>query len=242
VAANRDEFHQRPTQASHFWPDHPGLLAGRDEQMGGTWMGITRQGRFAAITNYRDPERTAEAPRSRGELPLKYLTGEAGAQSFIAELAQQAGDYAGFNLLLGDGRDLWYYSNSQTNAAAPTSPLPPGIYGLSNAQLDTPWPKSELGKTKLQTLLEAGAVNHDALSSVVGARQPAELAALHAQGLNGEMDQLLSAQFIVTEAYGTRSRTSLWLDDQGQVHWREQSYDATGTMRGEQVQEFRLTP
>ena len=241
VAANRDEFHARPTQASHFWPEHPQLLAGRDEQMGGTWMGITRQGRFAAITNYRDPERTQPAPRSRGELPLQFLVGSADPRHFIAELATHADEYAGFNLLLGDGRELWYYSNSQPGTAAPTAALAPGIYGLSNAQLDTPWPKSEAGKTKLQALLDAGAVNHDALASVVGARQPAELAALRAQGLDGEMDQLLSAQFIVTEAYGTRSCTSLWLDEQAQVHWREQSFDSAGVLRAEQVQEFHLS-
>ena len=144
LAANRDEFHTRPTAQAHFWPQYPEMLAGRDLEQGGTWMGITRQGRFAAITNYRDPARTAPAPRSRGELPLQFLVSDNAPAVYLEELRNRAKDYAGFNLLLGDGENLWYYSNSAANNDPRL--LPPGIYGLSNAQLDTPWPKVEDGK------------------------------------------------------------------------------------------------
>ncbi len=112
VAANRDEFHARPTAASHFWADHPELLAGMDLEQGGTWMGVTRDGRFAAITNYRDPASTVTAPRSRGELPLGYLTGQQDPQDYLQDIAAQAAQYAGFNLLLGDRGSLWYFANS----------------------------------------------------------------------------------------------------------------------------------
>lgn len=229
VAANRDEFHARPTAVADFWVDHPDLLAGRDLQQGGTWMGITRQGRFAAITNYRDPARTAPAPRSRGELPLAYLTGEQDPQSCLYELAACASDYAGFNLLLGDGEQMWYFTNSQPEAERAPLCLEPGIYGLSNARLDTPWPKVDLGKSKLQQLLASGAtLRHETLLGVVQNKGLADPAALRLQGLDSGMDQLLSAQFIVTSAYGTRSSTTLWTDSDGHASWRELSFDERG--------------
>ena len=229
LAANRDEFYARPTETAQFWTQYPQLLAGRDLEQGGTWMGITRQGRFAAITNYRDPARTAPAPRSRGELTLDFLVGNAGAVSYLEQLRERAGDYAGFNLLLGDGDELWYYSNS----APDNDPqlLSPGVYGLSNAQLDTPWPKVETGKRKLGDLLKNDAANnHDKLVGVVGDRTTADQRELAVQGLNGEMDQVLSSQFIVTGLYGTRCSTTLWRDREGTAHWRELSYDTEGNL------------
>ena len=239
VAANRDEFHARPTTASHFWSDHPDLLAGRDLQLGGTWMGVTRGGsspdeagggRFAAVTNYRDPARTAPAPRSRGELPLGFLAGVEHPADYLEKLHRDADDYAGFNLLVGDSNELWYFTNSTPAAERQPQRLEPGIYGLSNARLDTPWPKVELGKQKLVQLLAAGGPDHDALASVVADPQLAEAKTLQQLGMGGEMDRLLSAQFIVTESYGTRSTTTLWLDQQGRGSWRESSFDARGRL------------
>ena len=126
VAANRDEFHARPTAPSGFWPQRPELLAGRDLEQGGTWMGITRGGRFAAVTNFRDPDRTDPAPRSRGELPLDFLCSDLAPAEYLAEIAVRGGDYAGFNLLVGDPQQLWYFDNSP--GEAPMA-LAPGIYG-----------------------------------------------------------------------------------------------------------------
>jgi uncharacterized protein with NRDE domain len=231
IAANRDEFHARATAQSHFWPSHPDLLAGQDLEQGGTWMGVTREGRFAAITNFRDPNRSIPAPKSRGELPLNYLVSNLGPEDYLSQLADQGQDYAGFNLLVGTREEMWCYENSSGNQ--PVS-LSPGIYGLSNANLDTPWPKVEKGKQRLQNLLELGDFGHDELARVVNDRTLADPAALtitdEGSELENSMEHLLSAQFIVTEAYGTRSTTSLWIDDSGVAHWREQSFNAIGEL------------
>lgn len=239
IAANRDEFHARPTAVSEFWAEHPELLAGKDLEQGGTWMGVTRSGRFAAVTNYRDPASTAAAPRSRGELPLAYLTGTQGPQAYLRELAIRAQEYAGFNVLVGDRHSLWYFTNS--DALEPQC-LAPGVYGLSNARLDTPWPKVTVGKFRLQALLDAGPIADDALATVVSDRHPADQRDLSALQLNGSMEPVLSAQFIVTERYGTRSSSTLRIDALGRATWRERSFDMQGALHNEQQLEFQLSP
>ncbi len=240
VAANRDEFHARPTAASNFWPERPQLLAGRDLEQGGTWMGITREGRFAAITNYRDPARTAPAPRSRGELTLDFLVGSDSAPEFLAQVAERADEYAGFNLLLGDNDRLWYFTNSLPVNERQAQELKPGLYGLSNARLDTPWPKVMAGRERLAEVM-AEPPGHKTLAAVVNDRALAEPGQLRTLDLHGEMDQLLSAQFIVTELYGTRSTTTLWVDKEGGAHWRELSFDAGGALTGSTEEEFVLS-
>jgi uncharacterized protein with NRDE domain len=235
VAANRDEFHARPTAVSDFWEEHPELLAGKDLEQGGTWMGVTRSGRFAAITNYRDPAQTVAAPRSRGELPLNYLTGPDDPQTYLDTLASQARSYAGFNLLVGDRDTLWYFSNSDTRDPLC---LPPGVYGLSNASLDTPWPKVERGKAQLQQLLRDGTIAHETLSCVVADRSHAERDPPKEQNPDTTMEAILSAQFIVTELYGTRSSTTMWTDARGLTSWREESFNAQGTLC--EVKQVRL--
>jgi uncharacterized protein with NRDE domain len=239
IAANRDEFHARPTTASTFWKDHPQVLAGQDLQQGGTWMGITRGGRFAAVTNYRDPAATRAAPRSRGALPIDYLTGSQSPKSYLQMIAGVAHDYAGFNLLVGDSTSLWYFANSDERAP---QQLQPGIYGLSNARLDTPWPKVETGKAQIQrlvnTLTDSRAANHDALAAVVSDPTPAHPDELRALNLDSPMEPTLSAQFIVTETYGTRSCTTLWVDAQGNTSWREQSFDSRGLLSTIQQYDF----
>jgi uncharacterized protein with NRDE domain len=237
VAANRDEFHARPTSVSDYWAAHPELLAGKDLQQGGTWMGVTRSGRFAAVTNYRDPSQSAVAPRSRGELPLDYLTGSQDPETFLKKVATMARDYGGFNLLVGDRRHLWYFTNSDDWQP---QCLPPGVYGLSNARLDTPWPKVELGKATMLALLQAGPISHSALAAVVTDRQLADQRTLSGHGLDGSMETTLSAQFIVTEAYGTRSSTTVWIDAHNQASWREQSFNKQGTLSSVQHKEFKV--
>ena len=128
VAANRDEFHARPTAQAGFWPERPALLAGRDLAQGGTWMGVTRGGRFAAVTNRRDATLPVPGERSRGELPLDFLCGDESPEAFLAEVAARRGAYAGFNLLVGGPGELWYFRN--TREAAPQR-LQPGLYGLA---------------------------------------------------------------------------------------------------------------
>ena len=243
LAANRDEFYARETTASGFWPQYPKVLAGRDLRAGGTWMGVTRQGRFAAITNYRDPSAGAVAARSRGELTLDFLTGSTTPSDYLNEVGKNASQYAGFNLLLGDGKDMWHYSNRNEKtghqASAPEQ-LKPGVYGLSNASLNTPWPKVELGKRRLNELLCEAAPNHDTLLSIVGDRQQASAAALRLGTMETEMDQLLSAQFIMAGEYGTRSSTTLWTDDSCTLNWRELSFDKHGKVAGTTSQQFIL--
>ena len=135
LAANRDEFYERASLPLSEWADAPGLYAGRDLQAGGTWLGVSRDGRFAALTNIRDP-RQAKGPRSRGELPVEFLRGALDAEAFLAGLRPRLGDYSGFNLLLGDRRRLFFFNSEEGCARR----LAPGLYGLSNAQLVTPWP------------------------------------------------------------------------------------------------------
>ncbi len=240
VAANRDEFHSRPTAPAAFWHGHPRLLAGRDLEQGGTWMGITRDGRFAAVTNFRDPARTAPAPRSRGALTLDFLLGDTSPQSYLDSIAPQVDEYAGFNLLLGEPGSLWYASNAGDPTGRRSRDLAPGIYGLSNASLDTPWPKVELGKERLRHLLDGGIPDHEALASVVSDRTLAPSEALQLQGLNGEMDQLLSAQFINAGPYGTRACTTLWITAAGRVSWLERSYNEWGQETGRVEESFPL--
>ena len=137
LAANRDEFHRRPAAPADFWPQQPALLAGRDLEAGGTWLGISRSGRFAAVTNIRDPDAQGSAPRSRGELTRDFLAGAAPPAAYLDAVAARRGDYLGFNLLLGDSEALWYLHGGGASWAAPRR-LAPGIHGLSNAALDVP--------------------------------------------------------------------------------------------------------
>ena len=245
VAANRDEFHRRPTTASRFWPNQPSLLAGRDDQLGGTWMGVSRDGKFAAVTNFRDPDGVRDAPKSRGELPLQYLLGSCDPEPYLQDVSLRAQQYAGFNLLVGDSHTLWYFSNAplgDDERPRPPAKLQPGIYGLSNAHLDTPWPKVVTGKKGLTTLLcNEDSITHRALVELVSSADLADPGALQSLGMGSVMELKLSAQFIQSEAYGTRSSTTLWRDRSGQVSWRELSFDNQGQITDTRHEDFRLS-
>jgi uncharacterized protein with NRDE domain len=230
LAANRDEFYARPSAAAAFWDDAPGVLAGRDLEAGGTWLGINRSGRFAAVTNIRDPS-ASSAPRSRGELTADFLRGNETAAAYLARIATRSDQYLGFNLIVGDRRGLWYL-----HGGSGPQPLSPGVYGLSNAALDVPWPKVELAKARLQQTLASrtqDAPTHAALRAVLADRTLAAEADLHRQGLIGEMAQQLSAQFIVTRSYGTRCTSTLVWHADGRTQFAEERYDETGRPMGE---------
>ncbi len=223
VAANRDEFHNRPTESAHIWPDiQPDLIAGRDLQAGGTWMGITGNGRFAAVTNYREVP-PAESELSRGELVIDYLNGHQSAQHYAQLLHSKSRRYAGFNLLIGDHSQLLHISNRSQSI----TDIKPGIHGLSNATLNTPWPKVQTGKSYLQQLL-SGQFGHADLQMLLGNEQTAADDQLPATGINLEMERMLSASKIVSPSYGTRSSTSLLLSRNGHIDFYEQSYDPQG--------------
>ena len=227
VAANRDEYHRRATAAAGFWEEAPDLLAGRDLQAGGTWMGVTRDGRFAAITNHRNPHTTPAEPRSRGMLSLDFLLGEMSAAEYMAELAGSAGLYAGFNLLLADSAELHYLSNVEGQPRQ----LAAGVYGLSNGSLYSGWPKQELARERLAALVDQP-IDHAALHSTVNSRDVVADAELPDTGIGLEMERLLSAQFIRTPEYGTRSTTSLWISAAGEVGLCEESFRADGSSDG----------
>ena len=233
VAANRDEYHHRPTRASAFWDESPQLLAGRDLEAGGTWMGITRSLRFAAITNHRNPPGVPAQPRSRGLLTLDFLLGDSSPEAYLAAIAERGQEYAGFNLLIGTGDELWYYSNIQ---GLPER-LDAGVYALSNANLTSAWPKQDLAANELEGALNQ-AFSHETLRTAVSSREAAEDTRLPDTGVGRDMESWLSAQFIVGDSYGTRSTTTMWLHREGKLDWEEHCFDASGALSTRQNWEF----
>ncbi len=223
VAANRDEFYQRPTQAGHFWAESPSLFAGKDLQAGGTWMGISKQGRFAAVTNYREPQPAPEDAITRGNLCSHFLLGDDSPKHYLESIHQHKHQYAGFNLLAGTVEQLYYYSNRQTEITA----VPAGIHGLSNNLLNTSWPKVDSGKAELEKILSTTSQPEKILTLLLD-RQRAADSDLPSTGIDREMESMLSSRFIQTDNYGTRSSTVLCVDNNGEVTWLEQSFDSTG--------------
>lgn len=219
VAANRDEFFSRRTAAADFWEDAPNVLAGRDLEAGGTWLGVTRNGRFAALTNYRDPARNTMGAPSRGELVRRFLIGGQSAEDYLSELESCADRYNGFNLIFGDPDGLWCFSNCGEGEQA----LAPGVYGLSNHLLDTPWPKVARGKSALNGALQA-LPNEAPLFVLLRDDSIAPDDALPRTGVSLEWERLLSAAFVRSPQYGTRSATVLLRDRSGWVRFIEQGF------------------
>lgn len=221
LAANRDEFYARPSSAAAFWDDAPNILAGRDLQEGGTWLGITRQGRFAALTNYRDPATLrAEAP-SRGRLVCDFLRGRDVPPDYLTSIRSGASAYNGFNLLVGDRHDLFCFSNQGTSAR-----LIPGLYGLSNHLLNSPWPKVERGKAALQDLLKDGREPgaEEIFALLADRSRPAD-ADLPDTGIGPEWERILASIFITSPVYGTRSSTVLKIGYNGHIDFLERVFD-----------------
>lgn len=221
VAANRDEYYRRATASADFWPEHPQLLAGRDLEAGGTWMGITRTGRFAALTNFRDPVSHQSNAPSRGHLVADFLNGDAAIDAYLDALP--ASDYNGFNLLLGDGQRLVAFSN----VSLERHELAPGFYGLSNALFDTPWPKVGAGKTALEVAL-AALPNEAPLFHLLRDDTIHPDSALPATGVPLEWERLLSAAFIRSQDYGTRCSTVVTVSAGEVVTFDEQSWQPNG--------------
>ncbi|MCL6612308.1 MAG: NRDE family protein [Peptococcaceae bacterium] len=238
VAANRDEFYARPAARAHFWEEHPDVLAGKDLERSGTWLGITRRGRFAAVTNYRDPASFKRNARSRGLPVREYLCSLQDPPGFIAALDGQREEYNGFNLLLLDGRSMWYYS-SRTGSAGK---LGPGVYGLSNHLLDTPWPKVVKGKEGLDRILrEPGEDLAESLFDLLSDRERAGDGDLPRTGVSLEWERMLSPIFIQSETYGTRGSTVLLADRRGRVRFYERAFGPGGAREGgDAVYEFDL--
>jgi uncharacterized protein with NRDE domain len=220
IAANRDEFYSRPTETAKWWETEPGLLGGRDLIGGGSWFGVNRQGKFAAITNVREPERfNTEAP-SRGPLVTDYLLDPIHPKEYFEKIRKSGKEYNGFNLLLGFHKDIYYFSNRSEDFEK----LAPGVYGLSNHLLDTPWPKVEKGKTKLKKALGNGQIEPDQLFDDLLDKDQAPDKELPATGVPLEWERGLSAMFIELENYGTRCSTLLLRDRDDQIYFEERSY------------------
>jgi uncharacterized protein with NRDE domain len=224
LAGNRDERHARAAAPAAFWPEAPQLLAGRDLEAGGTWLGVTAGGRYAVITNYRDGLDPPKAPRSRGELTTGFLTGDLSAADYLHEVQQRAREYGAFGLLCGDRESLHYYSNRGGGPAE----VEPGIHGLSNHLLDTPWPKVRSAATRMKLLLETGAVTGEALFRLLADRTPAADDTLPDTGIGLERERLASATFMVDPDYGTRCSTLLLLHRDGGIQFAERRFDAAG--------------
>jgi len=218
VAANRDEQYARSTAQAAWWDDHPHILGGRDLQAGGTWLGITGRGRFAAVTNFREDPPDPLPPRSRGELTANFLIGKQPCRPYLEEVHEVREEYRGFNLIVGDGEQCFYYSNREGRVRE----LAPGFYGLSNQLLDCDWPKVIRGKKQLAQLSEAGFPT-DRLFEL-----------LYCKG-NGEP---FSQSFIATERYGTNASTVLKVSAEGDVYFEERNFLPMGEPDKTHVYEF----
>jgi uncharacterized protein with NRDE domain len=221
VAANRDEFHHRPTATAAEWADHPGIYAGRDLEAGGTWLGIGRGGRFAAVTNVREPG-AGPGRISRGELPRRFLAGDISAAAYCHQVDGAA--YAGFNLLVSDGHSLWYCSNRDKVAARE---LPPGIYGLSNHLLDSPWPKLLTARERFAAAL-ASLPDPEPMFGILADDEIVPDTELPETGVPLEWERMLSAIFVRSAAYGTRASTVLTVTADRYLRFEERSFGPDG--------------
>jgi uncharacterized protein with NRDE domain len=236
LAGNRDEFHDRPAAPLNWWQDDARILAPRDLKANGTWLGVARSGRFGMVTNFRDLQAPAEYSPSRGSLIPRFLTGATSPKEFLDDLRGAAPRYSGFNLLVGGPRALYYYSNR--GAPTPQS-LPPGVYGVANHLLDTPWPKLTRTRKRFDELLKQPDVNADELFALLADRTRATDAELPRTGLPLEWERAVSAPFIINERYGTRSSTVLLVERNGRTVLHERRFDYEGTQTGVTRFEFK---
>jgi uncharacterized protein with NRDE domain len=238
MAANRDEFYDRPSAPARFWQETPVLLAGRDLKAGGTWQGITRHGRLGMITNYRDHTSVKKSTPSRGKLLARFLQGRRTPLGYLQEVQLEGERYNGFNLIVGDPKQLYWYSNRNGHALA----LAPGLYGLSNHLLDTPWPKVTRGKERMAGLLAAKkkGLDSDALFRLLQDRHIPPDANLPDTGVGLEWERTLSPIFVSSPTYGTRSSTVLLIDQQDRVTFVERTFNGHPRFTSSVKHEFKL--
>ncbi len=244
LGANRDEFHERPTAPLSHW--HPGrtmpgsgrgpVLSGRDLRGGGTWMGVARDGRFAALTNYRDPSANQNGAPTRGALVTDYLAGRDLPLAYLEKTARTGVPHNGFNLLAGDRNGLFYYSNRGERIQA----VAPGIHGLSNRHLDSPWPKVVEGKRALARACSAGPVSTEAILEVLANQERPSDDRLPDTGIGLEWERLLSPVFITSPAYGTRSSSVLLVGRDGEVCFVERTFTPEGDAAGTRRFQFKI--
>lgn len=231
LIANRDEFYERETAAASWWKDHPEILAGRDLKAGGTWMGINKNGRFAAITNYRKLPIEKEYPTSRGDLVKDFLVGNSDPSHYLEFLQNNGNDFEGFSLLFGNQNELYCFSNRGSSEK-----LDSNLYGLSNHLLDTPWKKVIKGKEKLHSEIKNGKWDKETLFEILKEEEKAMDSELPETGLDIERERLVSSIFIQSENYGTRISSILTVDKFGNVEFHERSFNP----KNDQIFNFKL--
>lgn len=239
LAGNRDEFYARPTRKAQFWTEegHPDILAGKDLEAGGTWLGVHKDGRWGALTNYRDFSIQKVNPPSRGELVLDYLASGKKGETYLRHIKPKAGHYNGFNLLLGDRQGLYHLHNQEKKIHR----IEPGIHGLSNASLDTPWNKLTKANQQLASLIKNENLSKEALFELLLNEEKAPEENLPETGLSPEMEKAVSSIFIRTEGYGSRCSSLLLIDKHGNVDFTERRYiPGTKEINGEQ--HFAFSP
>src|SRR6188768_2150729 len=235
VAANRDEFHARAAAPLGPWDPPSGLIGGRDLLAGGAWFAVDTRQRFGIVTNFREFGRRRRSAPSRGGLIPAYLSGDLAPGEYLRQLETDAPGYAGFNLLVGDGNTLWYASNRADQFARE---LPPGIYGLSNEFLDTPWPKLVRVRARFEALMQSTkASDLDAFDSelfaMLGDREPAPPDSLPPGDLSPEWARKLSAPFVLDPRFGTRCSTVLTISNEGALRITERRFDVNGAAAGQ---------
>ncbi|MCG3167354.1 MAG: hypothetical protein POELPBGB_03144 [Bacteroidia bacterium] len=220
IAANRDEFYARKTEAAQFWTDKPNLLAGKDLEQGGTWLGITKSGKFSFITNYRDPRSFRKDAPSRGALVSNYLDGSAGPEAYLKSLGDTQ-HYNGFNLIAGDLNEVCYFSNVENKIRK----LQHGFYGVSNAFLDTPWKKLVTGKHAVDAIINLNNFSAEDLFDALHNEQKADDSELPHTGVPYEIEKLVSSMFIKSETYGTVCSTVVLIDNDNRVQFFERTHN-----------------
>jgi uncharacterized protein with NRDE domain len=244
IAANRDEFHARPSAPLGPWPDLPGVVGGRDLQANGTWFAVDQQRRYGVVTNFREFGRRRRAAPSRGGLIPAYLGSGHTPEACLRALETDSPGFGGFNLLLGDRNSLWYASNRADQFARE---LPPGIYGLSNEFLDTPWPKLLRVRERFTAVLDDASTDDPGklaarLFEMLADREPAPPAEVPPGDLSPEWARKLSAPFVLDANFGTRCSTVLTLDDDDSLALVERRFDPEGRMTGESEHRLNERP
>lgn len=238
LVGNRDEFHRRPAAACDWWNEPGEVLGGRDLEAGGAWLAVNRAGRLAVVTNVREPGPQLARCRSRGELVVDALCCSGPIQDWIAGLDARRTEYAGFNLMVRDGDALHHL----TNRGEDQLDLEPGVYGLSNRGLDTPWPKVTAARDGLRRLVDRGEVATESLFDLLADRLPAPDADLPDTGVPLEWERLLSSVFIVDPRYGTRASTVVMVGAEGNVELEERRFGSDGESTGSSRFEFCAVP
>lgn len=237
LAANRDEAYTRPAAPAAYWHDHPYVYGGRDLDKGGSWLGLTRSGRIAAVTNFRDGNAAKNAPLSRGELVSGYLTSADDAATYLEGVTSRARQYNGFILIAGTLDALYWYSNRGPGVER----IAPGVHGLSNHLLDTPWPKIMRARQALEALLAAEETELTAaLFEVLADRSVAPDHELPDTGVGLQRERELSSIFISGERYGTRASTVVLVDKNGGALFIERSFGPGGKALSEVVNHFQI--